>query len=217
MTDKGDPLELLQAFERSGDGVYAVDYNQRIVFWNRAARRLLGFEASEVLGKPCYDVIAGGDYAGHAFCRSDCPVIEYARKGTAVENYDVRTHDRKGKARYVNVSMVVLRGRSVKSTLAVHLFRDVTAQRRVQARASRTLAGVPLFEGDRNGITPKPLTRRETEVLHMLACGLGNQQMAETLGISATTIRNHVEHMLSKLGVHSKLEAVVYAARNHMV
>ena len=185
--------------------------------WNRAAPRLLGHDADEVLGRPCFEVIAGGDFAGHAFCRSDCPVIECARKGTAVENYDVRTHDTRDKARWINVSMVVLRGRSAKSTLAVHLFRDVTAQRRVQARASQTLAGVPFIESDANGVAPKPLTRREIEVLHLLACGLGNGQIADTLGVSGTTVRNHIEHMLSKLGVHSKLEAVVYAARNHMV
>lgn len=210
-------MELLKAFERSGDGVYAVDHNQRIVFWNRAAERLLGYEAGEVVGRQCFDVIAGGDYAGHAFCRSDCPVIECARKGTAVENYDVRTHDKRGAGRWINVSMVVLRGRGAKSTLAVHLFRDVTKQRRIQAQASRAIAGVPFVERDRNGVAPKPLTRREIEVLHLLACGLGNRQIAETLGVSATTVRNHIEHVLAKLGVHSKLEAVVYAARNHMV
>jgi PAS domain S-box-containing protein len=216
MQGKPEPMELLQAFERSGDGVYAVDYHQRIVFWNRAAERLLGHKAGQVMGRPCFEVIAGGDYAGHAFCRSDCPVIECARKGAAVENYDVRTHDKRGAARWINVSMVVLRGRGARSMLAVHLFRDVTKQRRLQARASRTLAGVPFIDNG-NGIEPKPLTRRETEVLHLLACGLGNQQIAETLSISATTVRNHVEHVLAKLGVHSKLEAVVYAARHHMV
>jgi len=210
-------MELLKAFERTGDGVYAVDHDQRIVFWNRAAQRMLGYRAEEVLGRPCYEVIAGGDYGGHAFCRSDCPVIECARKGGTVENYDVQTHNKGGDGRWINVSIVVLRDRSARSTLAVHLFRDVTAQRRVQAKASRALAAFPRFEGDLDAIPAKPLTRREAEVLHMLACGLGNKEIADAMSVSATTVRNHIEHVLSKLGVHSKLEAVVYAARDHMV
>lgn len=217
MTASEQPRDLLRAFERTGDGVYAVDYDQRIVHWNRAAERLLGYAADEVMGRPCYEVIAGGDYAGHAFCHSDCPVIECARKGGTVENYDVRTHNKGGDGRWINVSIVVLRGRTARSTLAVHLFRDVTAQRLVQANASRALAGFPRLEGEADAIPAKPLTRREAEVLHMLACGLGNREIAESMGVSATTVRNHIEHVLSKLGVHSKLEAVVYAARNHMV
>jgi two-component system, NarL family, nitrate/nitrite response regulator NarL len=61
------------------------------------------------------------------------------------------------------------------------------------------------------------LTKREAEVLRLLACGLTNAGMAETLGISRATIRNHIEHLLGKLGVHSKLEAVVYAAQHGLV
>lgn len=44
-----------------------------------------------------------------------------------------------------------------------------------------------------------------------------NKAIAETLGISATTVRNHIEHLLAKLGVHSKLEAVVYAAKSGLL
>jgi PAS domain S-box-containing protein len=56
------------------------------------------------------------------------------------------------------------------------------------------------------------LTRRELEVLAALAQGLGTQAIAELLSISVATQRNHMTNILAKLGVHSKLQALVFAA-----
>jgi PAS domain S-box-containing protein len=57
------------------------------------------------------------------------------------------------------------------------------------------------------------LTGRERDVLQCLTDGLSNQQAAERLGVTVNTVRNHVQHVLYKLGVHSRLEAVAMAAR----
>ena len=213
-----EPIELLQAFQRSGDGVYAVDYDQKIVFWNRTAERMLGFKSEDVLGRKCFDVIAGGDHLGHPFCGTDCPVIECARHGRAPENYDVRTRAASGKPRWINVSIVVLVGRLKRSTLAVHLFRDITDQRRKEMRMRRELAQLPAPERlDDEQQAASRLTRREAEVLEFMSTGLSTARIADVLSVSQTTVRNHIEHLLAKLGVHSKLEAVVYAARHRLV
>ncbi len=218
MNVKAEPMALLAAFTRAGDGVYAVDGRQRIVYWSKTAERLLGHRATQVLGRYCYDVIAGGDRRGHPFCRQNCPVIECALKGRASESYEVLTRTASGQARWLSVSIVVLRGRSPQSTLTVHLIRDVTEKRRVEVRAERILAAVASASPEAGeGVEAMPLTRRELEVLQLLACGLPNAQIADALGVSPTTVRNHIEHLLGKLGVHSKLEAVVYAARHHVV
>lgn len=55
------------------------------------------------------------------------------------------------------------------------------------------------------------LTRRELEILHLLAEGLDNHDIAERLCIEYTTVRSHVHRLLQKLGARSKLEAVVRA------
>ena len=57
------------------------------------------------------------------------------------------------------------------------------------------------------------LTPREREVLKALAAGLDGQTIADRLGISIRTERNHVARILSKLGVHTQLQAVLYALR----
>lgn len=54
------------------------------------------------------------------------------------------------------------------------------------------------------------LTPRETRVLEFLADGLSNKTIARELGISVGTVKVHVKHVLAKLGLHSRLEAVVW-------
>ena len=55
------------------------------------------------------------------------------------------------------------------------------------------------------------LTPREKEVLRLIAEGLSSRSIAAELGISYTTVRTHIRSLGSKLGVHSKLEAIVKA------
>jgi two-component system response regulator DevR len=57
------------------------------------------------------------------------------------------------------------------------------------------------------------LTPRELQVMQLIAEGVSNQAIAERLFISSHTVRNHVQRIITKLGVHSKLEAVAVATR----
>jgi DNA-binding NarL/FixJ family response regulator len=50
-----------------------------------------------------------------------------------------------------------------------------------------------------------------------LAQGLGTNEIAATLTISPSTVRNHVQNILGKLGVHSRLEAITYAYQHGMI
>jgi len=61
------------------------------------------------------------------------------------------------------------------------------------------------------------LTVREQEVLELLVEGLNNNQIAEQLVISRSTVKFHVSSILSKLGVSSRTEAVAQALKNHLV
>ena len=61
------------------------------------------------------------------------------------------------------------------------------------------------------------LTARELEVLELLVAGTPNTELATRMGISRNTVRNHVQNLLTKLGVHSRLEAVALATREGLV
>jgi len=61
------------------------------------------------------------------------------------------------------------------------------------------------------------LTPRERDLLLLLAEGLNDMEMAERLSIRPKTVRNHMVHVLDKLGVHSRLQALVLAAHLGLV
>ena len=64
--------------------------------------------------------------------------------------------------------------------------------------------------------TPR-LTTRELEVLRLLADGLGQAEIAKRLFISTKTVATHIDHILSKLGVRSRAQAVALAFRDQLV
>lgn len=61
------------------------------------------------------------------------------------------------------------------------------------------------------------LTQRESEVLRQLAYGLKNQEIAKTLQISCETVKEHVQHILRKIGVSDRTQAAVWAVRKELV
>ncbi len=62
-----------------------------------------------------------------------------------------------------------------------------------------------------------PLTQREGEVLKQLANGLTNKEIAQSLGISYETVKEHVQHILRKIGVSDRTQAAVWAVRKNLV
>jgi len=62
-----------------------------------------------------------------------------------------------------------------------------------------------------------PLTKRENEVLKQLAFGLTNKEIAQALGISYETVKEHVQHILRKIGVTDRTQAAVWAVRKGLV
>ncbi len=62
-----------------------------------------------------------------------------------------------------------------------------------------------------------PLTQRESEVLRQLALGLTNKEIALALSISYETVKEHVQHILRKVGVSDRTQAAVWAVRKGLV
>ena len=61
------------------------------------------------------------------------------------------------------------------------------------------------------------LKRRELDILRLMADGSSTRKIADDLFISTATARNHIQHIIEKLGVHSKLEAVSLAFRRSLI
>ncbi len=74
----------------------------------------------------------------------------------------------------------------------------------------RVVQGVGDVQGEFDHIDlPDPLTAREGEILSLMASGLSNREIAETLGTSEGTVKNQVSSILSKLGVRDRVRAVL--------
>lgn len=84
-----------------------------------------------------------------------------------------------------------------------------------RARRSLSRAGAPIGDANGNGLHDGgiALSPRELEILTLLSHGYGQLEIARTLVVSPKTIGTHIQHILSKLGVHSRAQAVAEAYR----
>ena len=80
----------------------------------------------------------------------------------------------------------------------------------------RRVSGAIVAGHSNNGLDI-PLTKREGEVLKQLALGLSNKEIAQALSISYETVKEHVQHVLRKLGVSDRTQAAVWAVRKGFV
>ncbi|MBT4513562.1 MAG: response regulator transcription factor [Chloroflexi bacterium] len=121
----------------------------------------------------------------------------------------------------------------------MHLLRDVTDKRsveefaRVSASAIRAARppgislnaatgeevpiGDPLDHQAEDVAHTPQLSRRELQVLRLLSHGASTKEMADTLGVAPVTARNHVSRLLNRLGVGTRLQAVIYGARAGLI
>lgn len=223
--------------QRTADGALLADEQGTVVLWNKAAERLLGFRAGEVLGRPCHEVMRGLTLSGQPFCSPACAVGHRLGCGGGVRNFDIQTRTKAGKVVWLNVSSLPVPSRKKDRFLFVHLFRDIGKQAKVQhlvnelhavlsapaerstvsmrqgpvGRVSATRPPAPPSDTIPDIPATLPLSQREREVLQHLALGERTSRIADTLCISTATVRNHIQHILDKLGAHSRLEALAIA------
>ena len=88
---------------------------------------------------------------------------------------------------------------------------QVVYPRRLAMRAARTA------EEETARLLASQLTQREREVLALLAAGATGREIATRLSISTNTVRTHVQSILTKLQVHSRLEAAVFAMKHRLL
>ena len=156
---------------------------------NRASREIIGDRA----GEPFAAVLEPGSVptAKQAFAQKivgDIPSTEYEVTLRAVDGTLVRAE----------VSTVVVRDdESIAGVFG--------------------LATIDTEAPTRTADSQVELTPRQAQVLHLLARGCSTEQMAEELGIAQDTVRNHVREILHRLGVHSRLEAVIEAHERRLV
>ena len=212
-TEPPEPTSLEKALAAAGDGAFAVGPEGRVLLWNRAAEHILGWRAAEVAEKPCCEVFKGVDGNGNRLCYQGCHVMTLVRQGEPIQHFEMETHTKTGKSVWLDISILDVPAVNGGRAMTVHLFRDVTSTKRLLQVVRDSLALPP----SPNGNDTLPLTRREVEILRLMAGGANTKVLAERLHVSPATIRNHAQNIFAKLNVHSRLEAVAWANRHRLI
>jgi len=206
--------ETLDRFARSEEAVFAFDGADRIILWNKPCEALLGLPARRVLGKPCYEVICGRDANDNLYCHRNCAVAHQARhlKDDPVNRFSLTVRaGGDGEPKRVSSSLFAIPSYHPALSTVVHVLRAET-DGSPSPPGLEPQAPVPTGEGE-----AVALTAREKEILRCLAQGMSTVTVSKNLAIAAVTVRNHVQKILQKLDVHSKLQAVVLAHRYKLI
>ncbi len=216
--------ETLERISRSGEAVFAVDSAQRIILWNKACERLLSRPARSAVGRCCYDVLCGRDVNGNIYCHRNCAVAFQARemRDDPVRNFTLTAKTGDGKKKRISTSMFAVASYHPALNTLVHVLRETNGAtppaELPRPEASETPAdSEPLSPVTLSGGETVVLTSREKEILRCLAEGMGTGAIAKKLFIATVTVRNHVQSILHKLDVHTKVAAVVLAYRHGLV
>jgi len=208
---------------RAVDGVFAVDAEQKIIYWSPSCAQLLGTPCNKALGRRCSQVVRGKDPTGQPFCGGGCCMSRLNQGENAPGAFPLRVRQGDGNELRLSVNIVLVPSRRKDRWTCVHLLHrgeaadtlDMleynTPQRRLTSGRNSD------YDGRSSPATISSLTAREEEILQLLSEGLSVSVMSQLLNVSRVTVRNHLQHIQAKLGVHSQVETVAYAYRHDLV
>ncbi len=216
--------EILELVNGTGDAAFVLDPNGVIAAWNKAAEGLFAVHANDAIGKFCSQVLHGVDECGRV-CGTECVVKEHVLKHDPLSNYDIRVDTPAGQ-HWCNMTVLMASAEGSARGYTLHVARLNDLQKRfenlmrdfVVAETDLPAAKVKeLVTIKRSATHMAELSKRETEVLRLLAKGKTTPQIAADLFISQTTVNNHVQHILKKLSAHTRLEAVRRAEQARLI
>jgi len=208
---------------RAVDGVFAVDAKQKIIFWSPSCAQLLGAPSNEALGRRCSEVVRGKDPAGQPFCGGGCCMSRLTHGDKAPGAFPLRVHQSDGSELRLSVNIVLVPSRQKDRWTCVHLLHRGETTDAIDMLEYNTSQRRPARDrSSENNDCPSPaaislLTPREEEILQLLSEGLAVSVISQLLNVSRVTVRNHLQHIQAKLGVHSQVETVAYAYRHNLV
>jgi DNA-binding CsgD family transcriptional regulator len=190
---------------KTSEAAYAVNREGQIVAWNRAAENVFGYPSTETIGKKCWELMCGRDSFDNEYCCEGCPVRSSAFANKSVNGFHIKFRTASLEMRDFTVSALLLRS-AAGNDIMVHLCRNKPSNENKPLNGSAK-SQAPSQNPRGN------LTQRECEILILLAEGSSTEEMSSTLCISKHTVRNHIQHILFKLQVSSRLKAINLSRR----
>lgn len=211
------PTDAIDLVATTGEPSFAVDDRSLIIAWNPAAEALLGVEESGALGEPCHEVVCGRDVFGNRFCGESCALAAMAQRREPARHFELDIRGAYGDELRVSIFPIVVRGPRPGRFVIVHLLQP-TATQLPSSGSPSPASTVHIRTNNEPAASEVPaLTGRETEVLRLLDRGARTGDIARNLGISAKTVRNHIQNIFQKVNAHSRLEAVCTARLHGLI
>lgn len=216
--------EIKRLVEGTADPAFALDSNGLVAAWNKSAAQLFGLTTEEAIGRFCSDVVQGVDECGRA-CSTECTIQQQAREHQPLKSYEIQVNAN-GTRQWCNVSVIMVQAGDSTPRYTVHIARPADLQKRFELLVrdfvvnETSLSSVNVTEilsAKRTPTNFAELTKRESDILRHIARGETTPKIAEALFISRTTVNNHIQHILKKLGAHTRLEAVRRAEQARLI
>lgn len=119
-------VDLTEILDNLCDGVYFVDRERQITYWNRGAQRISGYAADAMVGRNCYDnLLAHTDHSGCQLCHGECPLVACIKDGQ-MHVQEVYLRHKDGQRVPVEVRVAPCRNGNGEIVGAVETFTDIS-------------------------------------------------------------------------------------------
>ncbi len=215
--------ELFALLEHTTDAAYTVTVEGEICSWNAAAERLFGYTAAKTVGAHIDTLFEARDTLGTEALAGGMEAATRRWNGAkgGIPNFDLEVRTAAGQRIWINVSTIVFDSPRTGRRLFVRLARDISERRHKDELIGRMREAaqqlVALGDTASDHAPVEPLSQQERRILTLLAKGKKPAAIAQSLRISAQTLRNHLHHINRKLRTHNRLEAVTHAQRRGLI
>ena len=215
-------LKARQLVKESPVAAFGVDETNRIVAWNDQAHEAFGFAPKAMLGRNIGEALEIRDVFGNRACQRNCGFHFMAQHDEPIQGYTLQIKNARGEFVMVYSSAEVVRTEGMSSYQIVLFLRPERRRQTIDAMLERPFYR-RLFDEMRaqmeNGLRAADLqlTGRQRQVLVLLAAGKSTSEIAQSLGVSLNTVRNHMQNILDKLDCHSQAQAVAVAIRQKLI
>ena len=205
------------------NALFTIDRDQRVTFWNQACEDLTGVSAAHAMGRPCHEILQGQDCSGRPFCGPDCPVARLSKGGPSPAKFSIRISAGEAGRVQLNVGTMLVPSDVEGEWMVAHFMQrghcksSAGSLGRIDMAAHLNRETYPVAAPGPSSQGLGLLTEREREILCLMAYGQTTDVISQRLHISVTTVRNHIQRLMAKLNVHSRVEAVSCAHRHQLV
>ena len=228
--------------DRVDDGMAATDVlivnrDGTVLSINESASMLRGANAHDLVGTPCWKLMGLRYPDGTAFCGPTCPIREELDSAASERTSRLIREREAGQLEEIDLVTLPLASANRRTSLILHVVVPATPSTESRCAVPRagdwkSLSEAAVASTVRQARTwPVNLSRasaqaasntdlgkltgREREVLDLLSNGYNTRSIADRLYISPVTVKHHVQHILGKLGVHRRVDAILAWIRGH--